>query len=257
MTLTPSYSIENTLVSLSGSFNGAELKYGTRDLTEMGAPGMTGVPFIRVQEGKPIGQIFCLVYKGIDESGNIQFVDQDKNGTIDPLDRRVVGNGLPKVIMGFGNTFTYKNWDLNVFFRGVFGHKIINTFRAFYEVPYEIGSYNLPKTAADQRNPVTHTLLNSSSGIFSSHHVENGSFVSLDNASLGYSFKLPKTSGFSKLRLYLAGNRLFYITKYKGTDPEPRLSDSEDPGNPLKLGIDRRNTWFRTRSVTFGANIVF
>ena len=53
---------------------------------------------------------------------------------------------------------------------------------------------------------------------------------------------------------------LFYITKYKGVDPEPRYKDSEDLGllnSPLVPGVDRRNTWFRTRSITFGANFVF
>jgi iron complex outermembrane receptor protein len=257
VTLTPSYSLENTLVSLSGSFNGAELKYGTRDLGGMGAPGQSDVPLVRAQEGKPIGQIWTLVFKEIDPDGNWVFQDLNKDGTIDPLDRTVTGNGLPKVIMGWGNTFTYKNFDLNLFFRGVFGHDLINSYRAFYEVPFMINSYNLPKTATDMRNPVTHTLLNSSSGILSSLHVEHGDFVSLDNASLGYSFKMAKSSGFSRIRLYLAGNRLFYITKYKGADPEPRLGDIEDNNNPLVPGVDRRNTWFRTRSVTFGANLVF
>jgi iron complex outermembrane receptor protein len=124
-----------------------------------------------------------------------------------------------------------------------------------------ITSYNLPKTAADMRNPTTKTLLNVSSGTLSSKDIENASFVSLDNLSLGYNFTLPKTSQFSKIRLYLAGNNLFYITKYKGVDPNPRYVDSAtDMGtynSPLVPGIDRRNTWFRTRSITFGANFVF
>lgn len=254
---TPSYNLENTLVSLSGSYNGAKLTYGTRDLTEMGSPGQTGVPLVRAQEGKPIGQLFCLVFKEIDANGNLTFVDENKDGTIDPLDRRVVGNGLPKLLLGFGNTVNYKNWDLNVFFRGVFGHDLINSYRAFYEVPNMIGSYNLPKTAKDMRNKTTGTLLNSSQGVLSSFHVENASFVALDNMSLGYSFKMPTSGTFNKIRLYLAGNNLFYITRYKGVDPNPRYGDIEDNNNPLKPGIDRRNTWFRTRSVSFGANIVF
>ncbi len=257
LNLTPSYNLENTLVSLSGTYNGAELKYGTRDLTEMGAPGQTGVPLVRAQEGKPIGQLFTLVFKEIDPDGNLTFVDENNDGTIDPLDRRVVGNGLPKLLFGFGNTVNYKGWDLNVFFRGVFGHDLINSYRGFYEVPNMIGSYNLPKTAKDMRNKTTGTLLNSSTGVLSSFHVENASFVTLDNMSLGYSFKMTTSGSFNKIRVYVAGNNLFYITKYKGVDPNPRYGDIEDNNNPLKPGIDRRNTWFRTRSVSFGANIVF
>jgi TonB-dependent starch-binding outer membrane protein SusC len=257
LSLTPSYNLENTLVSLSGTYNGAKLTYGTRDLGGMGAPGQSDVPLVRAQEGKPIGQIYTLVYKGIDEAGNVTFVDENKDGTIDPADRRVTGNGLPKLLLGFGHNLSYKNWDLNVFFRGVFGHDLINSYRAFYEVPAYITSYNLPKTTADMRNPKTHVLMNSSSGILSSFHVENASFVSLDNMSLGYNFKMAPGSSFSKIRLYFAGNNLFYITKYKGVDPQPRYGDTENENNPLIPGVDRRNTWFRTRSVSFGANIVF
>ncbi len=261
MTITPSYSIENTLVSLSGTFNGSKLTYGIQDLSDMGSPGQNQVPLVRLQEGKPIGQLLALQFKEIDPQGNEIFVDQNKDGTIDQADRVIVGNGLPKFLMGFANTFGYKNFDLNIFFRGIFGHDLVNSFRGFYEVPRMIGSYNLPKTAADQRNPTTHVLLNSSSGLLSSKDVENASFVSLDNVSLGYNFILPKSSAFSKLRVYIAGNNLFYITKYKGVDPNPRYVDSAtDMGtylSPLVPGIDRRDEWFRTRSFTFGANVVF
>lgn len=252
MTLTPSYNIENTLVSLSGSFNGSELSYGIRDLGAMGAPGQSDVPLVRAEEGKPIGQLWALVFKEIDDDGNLIFEDINNDGTIDTKDRQVVGNGLPNFMFGFGNNFTYKNWDANVFFRGVFGHDLINTYRAFYEVPQMIGSYNLPVTAADMRSPATGALMNTSSGILSSYHVENASFVSLDNVSIGYNFILGENSTFRKIRLYLAGNNLFYITGYKGVDPNPRYSDD---GNLLIPGIDRRNTWFRTRSVSFGVEI--
>jgi TonB-dependent starch-binding outer membrane protein SusC len=257
ISLTPSYNLSNKLVSLSGTYNGAELKYGVRDLGGMGAPGQSAVPLVRAEEGKPIGQLLALVYKEIDEDGNLIFVDQNNDGTIDPLDRKIVGNGLPKILLGWGNNFTFKNWDLNIFFRGVFGHDLLNSYRGFYEVPQMIKSYNLPKTAKDMKNPVTGTYLNNSSGVLNSSHIEKADFVSLDNASLGYNFNLPKGGQFSRIRLYLAGNNLFFLTGYKGVDPNPRYGDIEDNNNPLVPGIDRRNTWFRTRSVTFGANIVF
>jgi len=105
------------------------------------------------------------------------------------------------------------------------------------------------------------TLLAATSGTLSSKYVEKGDFVSLDNLALGYNFTLPKTSVFSKIRVYVAGNNLFYITKYSGVDPNPRYTDPETTSNgipsPLITGMDRRDTWFRTRSFTFGANFVF
>ncbi|MEN8116049.1 MAG: SusC/RagA family TonB-linked outer membrane protein [Bacteroidota bacterium] len=254
LTFTPTYYLENKLVSLSGVFNGAELNYGVNDLGGMGAPGQSDVPLVRAEENQPIGQLWALVYKEIDADGNLIFEDINEDGTVDTNDRAIVGNGVPDFEFGFGNNFIYKNWDLSILFRGVIGHDLNNTFRAFYEVPNMIGSYNLPKTATDMRNPDTGTLLNNSSGVLSSYHIEDASFVSLDNMSLGYNFNLSEDSGFKKVRVYIAGNNLFFITGYQGVDPSPRLNDG---GNPLIPGIDRRNTWFRTSSLSLGVSLGF
>ena len=127
--------MKNDLVSLSGEFNGSELIYGVRDLGGMGAPGMSDVPLVRAQENAPIGQLWAHTFVEIDGDGNLILRDTDGNGTISEEDRSVVGNGLPDFEFGWGNNFAYKNFDLNIFFRGVFGHDLNNTFRAFYEVP--------------------------------------------------------------------------------------------------------------------------
>jgi iron complex outermembrane receptor protein len=187
--------------------------------------------------------------------------DKNGDGYIDNRDMQVVGNGLPKFLFGFGNTVIFKNWDLNVFFRGVFGHSLINSYRAIYEAPNMIYSYNVPNTVMEMRNAATGALMTSSSGTMTNLDVEKASFVSLDNMSLGYNFSLPEGSVFSNLRVYFAGNNLFYITKYKGSDPNPRYVDSAtDMGtynNPLVPGVDRLSSWPRTRSFTFGVNVVF
>lgn len=252
---TPFYNLENTLISLSGGYS------STLDLGIMGSPGQNQVPLVRLEVGKPVGQLLTMVFKSIDANGNLTLVDVDKNGIIDAADRKVVGNGLPKFIIGFGNMISYKNWDLHAYFRGVFGHDLINSYRALYEVPVYISSYNLPNTASSMRNYSSGKFLNASPGTLTNLDVENASFISLDNLSLGYTFNLAQNSRFNKIRLYLAGNNIFYITKYKGADPNPRYADSSaDLGtynNPLVPGIDRMNTWPRTRSITFGANIVF
>lgn len=259
MNFTPSWNISNDLVSLSGSFNGAELKYGIQDIDDMGSPGQNQVPLIRVEEGKPVGQLLAHTFVEVDPSGNLVVADRNEDGTVDAADRRVVGNGLPKFLMGWGHNIAYKNWDLNIFFRGVFGHDLINSFRGFYEVPRLIGSYNLPTTATNMRN-ANGTLMNNSSNILSDYHVESADFVSLDNLALGYNFNFAPGGSFTRIRVYLAGNNLFYLTGYSGVDPNPRYVDNAEGGfnnNPLTPGIDRRNTWFRTRSFTLGANFIF
>jgi iron complex outermembrane receptor protein len=259
ITLTHSLKLKNTLVSLSGNYNGTDVHYGTNDIGYLGSPGGCCSVLVRSAEGKPLGQLISFVDNGIDENGRYILADQNGDKQIDSRDWAVVGNGLPDYLMGFGNELTYKNWDFDIFFRGVFGHDLVNSYLAIYEVPSYISSYNVPKTAADMRNNATGQLLINTGGVLTNRFIENASFVSLDNLSVSYNFNLAESSQFRKIRIYLAGNNLFYITGYKGPDPNPRYTDHEFEifDNPLLPGIDRRDTWPRTRSFTFGANFVF
>jgi iron complex outermembrane receptor protein len=84
--------------------------------------------------------------------------------------------------------------------------------------------------------------------------VEDASFLKLDNATLGYNFGNLFGERLKNVRVYLSGQNLFFITNYTGVDPEVRFADD---GNALIPGIDRRNTWFRTRTYTFGLNVSF
>jgi iron complex outermembrane receptor protein len=230
----------------------------------MGSPGFGQISTTKVEEGKPMGQLIGYSLKKIDETGNEVFADQNNDGVIDDRDIVVLGNGLPKYLIGFGNTITYKNWDLYLFFRSVAGYNMLNSYRAFYETPNYIYSYNLSVYADKMRNSTTGQLLNASGGIVTNLNVENASFISLDNLSLGYNFNIRSGSYFKKIRLYLAGNNLFFITRYKGMDPNPRYIDSENfyfgtifGTNSMVPGVDRRTQWPRTRSFTLGADFVF
>jgi|WetSurMetagenome_2_1015567.scaffolds.fasta_scaffold01818_8 TonB-dependent starch-binding outer membrane protein SusC len=259
ITLTRSHKLKNILVSLSGKYNGADLSFGTVDNGDLGSPGGCCTVLVRTEEGKPIGQLISYVDKGIDETGRYILVDQNNDGQITWTDRVVNGNGLPKTLNGLDNMLTYKNWDVDVFFRGVFGHNIVNSYLAMYEIPSYISAYNLPRDTKEMRNPATGQLLINTGGVMTKRFIEKASFISLDNLSAGYNFSLHENSQFSKIRIYIAANNLFYITRYKGPDPNPRYSDHEFSlvDSPLLPGIDRRNTWPRTRSFIFGANIIF
>jgi TonB-linked SusC/RagA family outer membrane protein len=251
--LTGTYFIENKIVSLSDSASG--FVFGVRDLSNMGAPGQNGTPLVRVEEGKPIGQLWGLIYEGISEDGQWIHTDVNEDGEITIEDRAVLGSGLPDFEFGWGNNFQFGNWDANVFFRGVFGHDLINSMRSFYEVPGAITSYNLLRGARDIKNPDTGTYLKGSLGTFSSLYVEDGDYFKLENLSIGYNFNMANSEAFSRLRVYFAGNNLFVLTNYKGSEPEVRYSDNE--GGLLVPGVDRRETWYLARSFSLGLNVIF
>lgn len=225
----------------------------------LGSPGQNGTNLVRVKVGEEIGQIWGPVFDGVEGNGSPSFKDINGDGQIlagqgsflDPNgDFKVLGSGYPTLEIGWTNQLSFNNWDFNVFFRGAFGHSLVNSFRAFYE-PIDEGAIN-----SYNRISTDKAVDGLTGAQFSSLYVEKADFVKLDNATLGYTIR-PK-SGLSKFRMYLSVQNAFVITGYTGIDPEPALVDPEpDTDDVLAPGIDRRNTYFSARTFTFGVNIGF
>lgn len=257
--------IDNKKFSWSTNFNFTKYLYTrllkiSNDLTGnqsqmffgyLGAPFLTGVPSVMVDEGKNIGNIIAPVYLGIDSTGHLLYKDVDGDGVFSSLtDYEVVGNGLPKFQLGWGNSFTYGNFYLNFFFRGVFGHSLVNVNNARYGVPVVMGIQSGMEQSLD--------FLDAKDGpVYSNVHVEKADFVKLDNFSFGYNFPFKKSKYVEGLKIFVSGQNLFTITNYSGVDPEVRYGDAWDNNNPLAPGIDRETTYFTSRSITFGVNVIF
>jgi iron complex outermembrane receptor protein len=228
---------------------------------DFGSPGQNGTFPILVAVGEPIGQIWGPVFEGVEGNGAPRFKDLNGDGTVvsnpsdalnEDADMKVLGNGIPSMEAGWTNHFAFKNWDMNIFFRGAFGHSLINQFRAFYEPidPGAINSYN--RITSDLAVPGL------TSAQYSSLYVEKADFVKLDNMSIGYNINTSPTSVVKNLRLYVSGQNLLVFTNYTGIDPEPALVDTEaDPDDVLAPGIDRRNNYYTARTFTFGLNVGF
>lgn len=266
----------NKLLKLSNQFyetdNFQEL-YG-----DLGDPIST--PTHCMEVGHRLGDFWGLKSVGYDENGFVLVEAKDEKGnwTVKPFDtnlntesnRQRLGNGMPQVYLGWNNTFTYKGFDLNLQFTGQFGYKILNTQRCFYE--NNSIAYNRLKIAADEHpasvwNEETKTLdpvynedgsrkmvkLSSSmSQGYWSDHLENGDFLKLANATLGYTLPLKGaiTKYLSKVRIFASGTNLFCITGYSGIDPE--VSNTA-----LTPGVDGRDKYPTTRSYTFGMQVNF
>ncbi|MGK2864285.1 MAG: SusC/RagA family TonB-linked outer membrane protein [Chitinophagaceae bacterium] len=217
--------------------------------SNLGSPGQEQTQITRAVEGEKIGIIWGPIYKGLDPAGKFLFDDGTGKDVLSDAFKTKIGNGLPKFELGWSNTFRYRNFDLNFFLRGSFGHDIVNTYRAFFEnsTPSNIASYNVVTTK--YFNPAL-----TSQPSFSSLFVEKGNFVKLDNATLGYSFNFKNDGIIKGLRAYINGQNLFKITDYTGVDPEVRYSYG---GNVLAPGVDARDTWVWTRSYTLGVNLKF
>lgn len=240
------FSTYNTeLVTLSGK--GASFgENGVQKLAILGAPGQN-INLIRVEEGQELGQIIGWEFDGVNDDGTWRFRDQNGDDVIDTNDEVVIGNGLPDFELGLNNSVTIGRFSINAFLRGSFGHDLVNTYRAFYEAKSVSASYNVIKTKYFLPELTDRA-------IFSDYHVENASFLRLQNLDIGYNFDVSKITFLRGLKLYATGQNLFTITKYTGVDPEVRYADG---GNVLAPGIDRRNTWFTSRVFTVGLNAKF
>ena len=225
----------------------------------MGSPGQNDTRLVRVKEGEPLGDFWGPVWDGstLDANGVPVFEDLNGDGTVCDCDddRQVTGNGLPDFTLGWNNSFTFgKGWDANIFFRGSFGHELVNSNRGFYENTESttVANYNIVNTKF--YNPAVQKA------VVNSYHVESGNFFKLDNMSIGYTFDMSNSTTISNMRFYVAGQNLFTITDYTGIDPEVRYVDVEDSGdgtNALAPGIERRNTYFTTRTITVGLTVGF
>ncbi len=216
-----------------------------------------GYPLYRKADGAIVqGNPFDSKYYNYD-SANPGVVGSLNNLTVD--DKRILGNTIPKWFGGFDNNFTYKNFDLNVFFRFSGGNKIANvTRRDLLNMQFQnngteiLGRWQSPENPGDGNVPLIvygkGSFLNLESD-GSSRWVEDGDFLKLQNLAFGYT--LPKSIcnkvKMEKVRLYVQGQNLFTITDYSGLDPE---------GYTQTLGVDWNGNP-QQRTFTFGANIVF
>jgi TonB-dependent starch-binding outer membrane protein SusC len=213
---------------------------------------------------------------GTPQPGMIKFKDQNGDGSIDvDNDTKVIGNATPKFTGGINQQFTYKNWDMSIFLNFVYGNNILNANRIEFSNGYTNNSNLLAelkdrwRTTNDQgvvvTDPAELTALNANakiwrpitaSGAFQLHSwaIEDGSFLRINNISIGYNFpaKMLKKISIKKLRLYATGNNLAVFTNYSGYDPEVNVKKN----NPLTPGVDY-SAYPRSRLYMFGLNATF
>ena len=209
----------------------------------------------RIMEGEALGTFYLHAFAGYSDDGKATYYVFDDNGnrtnetTSTPDDRRdryVAGTAQPKLNLGWNNTFNYKNWNLTMFFTGVFGNKIYNGSRAHYTAPdFFAGGKNVLKEFITDR-PVADNLSN----IPSDRFLEKGDYFRLQTLSLGYTFdKLG--DWLQSLQLYVTCNNVFTITGYKGLDPEVNMGG-------ISPGVDYRwSNYPHTRTFMAGVRVNF
>lgn len=194
------------------------------------------------------------------QPGMPKYRDINRDGIIDTNDNTVIGNGMPVHVGGFTNNFTYKGFDLSIFFQWSYGNDVLNANRLMFESSWnrsrdlnQFASYANRWTPENPTSDIPRATASSSNNVFSSRIIEDGSFLRLKTLTLGYS--LPKKTlsrvGIDELRVYFAAQNLFTIDNYSGYDPEVSIKNGA-----LTPGLDF-SAYPRARSFSVGVNLGF
>ena len=209
-----------------------------------------------IQYGRPFEDaLFATTWLG-----DIKYKDQNNDGVIDDNDRVVIGNPHPDFTFGFQNSFNYKNFDLSVFMQGSYGNDVFNgigrlltagnrTYTNQLTSVLDYWSVDNPDGSAPRlaRNDTRNIDI-------SDRYVEDGSYLRIQNVTLGYTLDsdLSNKIGISKLKLYGSIQNLYTFTNYSGYDPEIGSYNQ----NTLLTGIDA-GRYPSPRTYTLGVNIEF
>ncbi len=275
---------KNTLTSITS---------GTNFVTNFGGLGLTGQSwneFTRSYVGAPVGEFYGykslgifqtqaqidalnakapngVYWKGTVQPGDRYFADVNGDGVVNADDRVALGNPQPKFFGGLNFDGSYKGWDFNLYFYGVYGNKILNYIESDLESFQKRGSegvenvsqqyYQNRWTPTNPSDRYARARANDDAignNIPSSAWVEDGSFLKLKNLTVGYTVPaaFTKRASLSKLRIYVSSQNLFTITKYSGLDPEVGTQG----GNATQNGVDN-GTYPSSRFYTVGLNVTF
>ncbi|MDX2306497.1 MAG: TonB-dependent receptor [Microscillaceae bacterium] len=249
------------------------LAHNKNEVTDLDGQQLGDNDLNRAIEGQPIGVFFGREFAGADpDNGDALYVRNITNadGSIDKsltndyneAQNVVLGNPNPNWIGGITNTFSYKGFDLSIFFQGVFGNDIYNGGGQYMSAS---GSNGYDNQTLDQlrawQNPGDITDVPEARLFFangtnpSSRYLSKGSYVRLKTLTFGYNFPQSIVSKIKmeKLRIYFSAQNLLTFTDYEGWDPEV---NADYQATNINQGVDFYSAP-QAKTISFGVNLGF
>ncbi|HTC01487.1 MAG TPA: TonB-dependent receptor, partial [Ferruginibacter sp.] len=154
------------------------------------------------------------------QTGDRKYVDINGDGKIDANDKHNLGNAQAKFTASMSNTFTYKGFDLSIFFQGSFGNKIFNLEEQQLEITKT--TTNVSTVLLNRYDSINNPngkypkAVNAPVAQVQDTYIEDGSYIRLKNVTLGYTFPIKIASKIrsKQIRLYISAQNLLTITHY-------------------------------------------
>ena len=204
-------------------------------------------------EGQSIGEFYGYSFLGLKSDGSWVYTTPQGGYTSSPVEghRQTLGNAQPAVTYGWNNTVKWRDLDLTIFVRGVIGNKVLNVTRLSYGPQKSMSSNVFMYDVKNHyfQDGVDKGIVYTNKTDFSNYYLEDGSYLKLDNITVGYTFRFKENKYAQSLRLYATAQNLFTITKYSGQDPEVNTT------NVWSAGIDDVGFYPTTASCMVGVNL--
>ena len=239
-------------------------------------PSFRGIQPIRNQVGQSLSAFFGYKQIGLFQSeedvashatqqgaapGRLKFEDVNGDGEITPDDRTFLGSPVPDFTGGLNFSVGYKGFDIAAYFYASVGNEVWNQsrwFTDFFQTFEGAAISERLKNSWTPENPnasipiVERTTNFSTSEQANSYYIEDGSYLRLQNVTIGYTLppNLLEKYNLQRARIFAGANNLFTLTGYSGLDPA--VGGSAD----TTFGIDIGN-YPVTRGYTFGVNLSF
>ncbi len=217
---------DNKILKLSDPSIG--LNYSEMLTGGVGENGLMGVNTQKIVEGQSVGVFYGYEVYDITDKGDLRYCIYDENGNLtgatanrSDATLKVIGHAQPLFTFGWNNTVRWKNLDLTLFFRGVCGNDILNVKRWAY-APQKSQGWNVFMQDIEMLANGTGAYRQ---GEFSDYYLEDGSYLKLDNITLGYTIPFKDNKYIQSIRVHATAENVFTITKYSGIDPEVNTSD--------------------------------
>lgn len=215
------------------------------------APGSPG-DAARMEEGSTIGSFYLWKFAGFDEDGG--FLLYNKDGEIIPAaqktenDKQYMGNYIPKLIIGWNHTLTYKDWDLGVNLRSWIDFDVYNSINMYFGIQGQ-GNTNVLKDTYGKFNHIKGEKQ------ICDYYLEDGTFLKIDAITLGYTLNMKKyTKLIDRIRFYGTVGNVYTFTGYSGMNPEVNIT-SWNEGTEKFWDTDR--FYPQVRTFTMGMQFNF